>query len=103
MSYHPGVWSVICDRCGFEFKSNQVRKTWDGLYVCKDDWEKRHEQDLLRPKKEKIITDFQRPDTTEAPPVFVLACTRITKQPKADIGVADCATVSYGTPEYIGF
>jgi len=41
-----GDWSADCDRCGFTFKASDLRKTWDGLYVCKDDWESRHPSDF---------------------------------------------------------
>ena len=55
MSYYaPGAWNVICQRCGFERKSFQVRKEWTGLIVCSDGcWEPRHPQDLVRGKKDR--------------------------------------------------
>lgn len=31
----------ICDRCGFEFYLDQLRKEWTGLMVCPQDWDKR--------------------------------------------------------------
>lgn len=54
--FRKGGYNVICDRCGFEFKSFQVRKTWDGLIVCKEDWEPRHPQDLIRVPSETSQT-----------------------------------------------
>jgi hypothetical protein len=41
-----GDWNAICDRCGMKFKASDLRKTWDDLYVCKDDWESRHPSDF---------------------------------------------------------
>jgi len=41
-----GDWLAICDRCGFRFHASDLRETWDGLYVCKDDWEPRHPSDF---------------------------------------------------------
>lgn len=43
----------ICDRCGFEFRLNQLRKEWNGLKTCNGPntnqcWEPRHPQDFVR-------------------------------------------------------
>ena len=54
MSYFkPGCWNVICDRCGFEYKSDELRKEWNGLMVCKPCWEPRHPMDLMRARQEQ--------------------------------------------------
>lgn len=58
---YPGEWKVVCDVCGFEFGSNDVRKRWDGLYVCDKDFETRHPQDLIKAKTEKGSPPFTRP------------------------------------------
>ena len=29
--YEAGQWNVCCDRCGFQYKSRQLRKEWNGL------------------------------------------------------------------------
>ena len=39
-----GEWKFICDICGFEYHSNEARRTWDGLITCKDCWEPKHPQ-----------------------------------------------------------
>lgn len=41
-----GSWNAICDRCGFKFKAEDLKKDWQGLYLCKDDWEPRHPSDF---------------------------------------------------------
>lgn len=46
--YYSGRHWVQCDRCGFAIRANLIKKTWDGLYVCPEDYEPRHEQDLRR-------------------------------------------------------
>lgn len=61
MSYKPGQWLAICDRCGFRFLSSQLKLTWDGLRVDKDCWEPRHEQDFVRGVKESTIP-WSRPE-----------------------------------------
>lgn len=46
--YKPKVWNAFCDSCGFKFKSDQLRKRWDGLMVDEACWEARNPQDFLR-------------------------------------------------------
>lgn len=45
MSYKPGDYLVICDRCGFERFASDCKMTWDGWFVCADTcWEPKYEQ-----------------------------------------------------------
>jgi hypothetical protein len=37
--WEKGSHNVICDICGFKFKSTETRKTWDNLIVCNKDFE----------------------------------------------------------------
>lgn len=46
--YEPGNHWVICDRCGFAYRADEMMETWDGLVVCEKDWETRHPQELIR-------------------------------------------------------
>ena len=43
-----GSWNANCQRCDFKFKSDDLKREWTGLYVCKDCWEERHPQDFLQ-------------------------------------------------------
>jgi len=69
MALKLGQWNAICDVCGFKLKSGKMRKRWDDLYVCDEDWEPRHPLDFMRapPNKEKPIP-WSRP---EVYPVYV--------------------------------
>lgn len=60
-----GDWNVLCDSCGRKFKASQVMRRWDGLIVCKDDFESRHSSDFLRVPKERISVPFVRPYPAE--------------------------------------
>ena len=64
MGYKRNSWNAICDVCGFEFKSNQLRERWDGFMVCRDDWETRHPQEFVRAIKESTIP-WSRPEATD--------------------------------------
>jgi hypothetical protein len=85
--YKPGVWNVLCDVCGFKFKSDQIKQRWDGLLVCEHDWEPRHPQDLLRATEEHITVPFSRPD----PALTYFVCTIFNSVGIAGVGVAGCA------------
>lgn len=47
-----GLWNADCDRCGFKFKSSDLRKETRGLganlYVCRDCYDPPHTGDFLR-------------------------------------------------------
>src|ERR1700749_561149 len=47
-----GDWNAYCARCGGKFKASQLRKQWQGYYVCPDDWEQRQPQDFVRSIRE---------------------------------------------------
>lgn len=91
-----GQWNAICDVCGFKKKSSEVRKRWDGLMVCPEDWEERHPQDLLRVKPEKIVPPWVRP---EPPDTFITVCNIWESSPYADLAAANCAHADVGSPD----
>ena len=63
--YKKGDWNAVCDVCGFRFKASQLRRRWDGLMTCKDDWEIRQPQDLLRSKQDHQAVPWTRPEPTD--------------------------------------
>jgi len=67
MTWEPGQWNAICQRCGFEYKSRQISKEWTGLRVCKGSgtnecWEPRHPQENLRAKPDHQSVPWVSPD-----------------------------------------
>ena len=60
-----GDWNVICDVCGFKYKASDIRKRWDNLYVCEDDWEPRHPMDFQKGFEDDPSVPFSRTDTVE--------------------------------------
>ena len=93
--YVPGSWNVICDVCGREYKSSDLRQRWDGLMVDEGCWEPRQPQDYVHG-----VADIQAPPYTrpEAQDIFLPVCTPVTSQGIADYGEADCAAadINYG-------
>lgn len=45
MTYIPGEYLVVCDRCGLRRYRGECQFTWDNLLVCRDTcWEPKHPQ-----------------------------------------------------------
>jgi len=64
MTYYPGKHKVICDRCGFERMSDEVRKEWTGLIVCRDTcWEPKHPQLEIKAKRDNQSVKDARPES----------------------------------------
>ena len=64
-------WAAICDECGFEFRSDELRKRWDGAMVCWKDWEPRHPQELQNTRAaDKQSVPWSRPEPED---VFLAA------------------------------
>lgn len=64
-TYRHGDHYVICDVCGFKFYGSQTRKRWDGVRVCKADWEPRHPQDEVRGRRDRQSVPDARPESTD--------------------------------------
>ncbi len=63
-----GDWNALCDVCGFKHKASKLRRRWDGLMVCSQDFETRHPQTLLQVPRENSSVPWSRP---EAADVFI--------------------------------
>lgn len=55
----------ICDRCGFEFPLNQLRKEWTGLKVCQADYDRRHPQEFVRGVPDNQVLHDPRPEPAD--------------------------------------
>jgi len=53
-------YNAICDSCGLQYKASQLKKRWDGLMVCKDDWEQRHISDFYYTRNDTHILPYIR-------------------------------------------
>ena len=60
--YIKGDYWMVCDRCGFNYRKSNMRETWDGLWVCEDDWEPRHPQLSVKAKQDDQRVPVARPD-----------------------------------------
>ena len=64
-SFRAGTTNTVCDRTGFKCKLDQVKRTWDGLYVIDEVWEIRDPQDFpVKIEPQKVFPEA-RPATIE--------------------------------------
>ena len=95
--FNPGDHNAICDSCGRKFKASDLRKRWDGLYVCSEDWEPRHSLDFVRSYPDKITVSWNRP---QPPEVFVPI--NLTQYPNEPIAITEAISTSAAFNRYIG-
>ena len=60
--FKHGSWNAVCDLCSGKFKADELKKRWDGLIVCKEDWEPNHPQKFLRVSSDPKSVPFVRSD-----------------------------------------
>jgi len=59
--YKLGDWKMDSDYSGLTFLRSEMRKTWDGYWVHKDEWEPKHPQLSLKGVKDKQAVKPVRP------------------------------------------
>lgn len=89
----PGAWNAICDRCGRKRKSTELRRTWQGYYVCQAHFEERHPQDFVRARVERDLPEWTRPPTDQEP-------TPPPPPAVAPTAFFEAASGSLATPQY---
>ncbi len=51
--YVPGDHWAVCEVCNMDYRQSDLMLRWDGLKVCKKDFEPRHPLDLQKQKPDK--------------------------------------------------
>jgi hypothetical protein len=95
--FKSGSHNILCDVCGGKFKFNQVQKNWQGLIVCKKDFETDHPQKYIRVRESGLAV----PEIRNRPQdVFVDVCTAWASSGFADLAEADCARADQSAIPY---
>lgn len=63
--YKPGDNYFICPICGLKKRVSDGRYQWDKEFVCKDDWDPRHPQELIKARKDRISACISRPEAID--------------------------------------
>lgn len=58
-----GDYNAVCYECGRKRKASELKKHWQGYYVCPEHWEPRQVQDFVR-----NVPDVQTPPWTQPMP-----------------------------------
>jgi hypothetical protein len=95
--FKAGTWNCVCALCGREFKSDEVIKRWDGLYVCKNDYEPRHILDFARVPQAYPPVPFTAPEPTDQ---FITVPYAFLTLGMADLGGADLAGADVYSDRY---
>lgn len=85
--YKSGDNNAICDVCGRKFKASALRKRWDGVMACGEDWEPRHSQDFVRAVKDTQVPAFTRPEGEDT---FTTFCSLPGRQSIVGFAIAGC-------------
>ena len=92
--FKKGAYNAICDICGRQYKSDELRKNWKGLYVCHKDFETRQPLDFIRARSEQQSVPWAR---TEPDDTVVNVCYVWGASGYAGLGVAGCMVAGQNT------
>ena len=95
--FKAGSHWKICDCCGFKTRSELIRRRWDGLMVCPDDYETDHPQKYIRVEPDGLPVSDPRPRPVDT---FDYVCYIYAKQAYADLAEANCAQADLITYTY---
>lgn len=92
-----GNWNVVCYFCGVKYKATDLKRYWQGFWVCESCWEPRQEQDFVRG-----VPDDQTPAWTQPKPpnVFVPLCTPNTITAYPGYAQPGCVMPGYIHPAF---
>lgn len=90
-----GDYNAVCYECGRKFKFSELKKHWQGYYVCPPHWESRHPQDFVRGVADDMTPPYTQPmpQDTFAPYCSPNGSTSIT-----GFAVAGCWVTGYISP-----
>ena len=90
-----GDWNAVCYQCGRKFKASQLRKHWQGFWVCPAHWEARHPQDFVRGVVDNMTPPFAQPMPAD---IFTVFCTPNGMTSIAGFSVSGCVVTGYTSP-----
>lgn len=65
MTFELGQHNALCQRCGFKFKSRELRLEWTNLRVCEGCLDHRHPQDFVKGKADRQAPAWVSPEPAD--------------------------------------
>lgn len=90
-----GDWNATCYFCGRKRKASDMRKQWQGFYVCIEEWEPRPAQDFVRGVPDKMAAPWQQAPSTDK---IVTVCDYGTSSAIPSYAGPGCMTPSRNVP-----
>jgi hypothetical protein len=63
--WKSGEWWISCDVCDKQIYASEAKHRWDGMIVCKEDFETRHPQELIKHRVDRQSVPFTRPGAAD--------------------------------------
>ncbi len=82
-----GDYYAYCDVCGRRFFASRLVLRWDGLRVCRKDWEARPAQEFVKGIPDPVPPPWVRPEPAT---VYELYCTAAGSSAMAGEAVSGC-------------
>ena len=86
-----GDHNCVCFECGRKRKASEMRKHWQGYYVCPEHWEPRQQQDFVRATPDLIIPPWVQPMPADT---FINFCTPNRRTALPGYATPGCVTPS---------
>jgi hypothetical protein len=86
--WQSGDWNASCYRCGSKRKATEMRKQWQGYWVCPEHWEPRHPQDFVKAVPDNPSVPWAQPDNWIPVTGY---CTSEGRSSITGFGTAGCA------------
>lgn len=93
-----GDWNAICHECGRKRKASELRKHWQGYYVCPEHWEPRQQQDYVRAISEVITPPWSQLMPAE---VFLNTCTPNGRTAIPGYAMPGCVIPDFTDPFFV--
>ncbi len=93
----PGNWKFSCHVCGMWYPSGEIKKRWDGLYVCHKDWEVKHPQLFIKVRAETAVPSYISKD---GEPEYIFYCSIEGSSGYAGLAEAGCAQAGWNQTPY---
>ena len=92
-----GDYNAQCYRCGMKRKASEMKKQWQGYYVCPEHWEQRQPQDFVKAIPDEVAVPWSQPLPGDT---FVYVCDPNGQTAIPARAIPGCVIPNYISPSY---